>query len=114
MKNFNRRAISVALLIILGAMYSVNASAAQTTSIENSISEMVIAQGQQVMSDLTVQLQQSIAEEINNFSVDLSFDDSIAQPLAWLGEEATAPIVDSIKEGKLPEENLTTKINLLK
>lgn len=87
MKNFNRRAISVALLITLGAMFSVNASAAETNSIENSISEMVIAQGKQVMSDLTVQLQQSIIEEINSFSINFSFDESITESLAWLTEE---------------------------
>jgi len=105
MKNFNRRAITVALLITLGAMFSINASAAETNSIENSISEMVIAQGQQVMSDLTVQLQQSITEEVNSFSVNFSFDESITESLAWLSEEATTPTADDAKESNHPEAN---------
>ena len=105
MKNFNRRAITVALLITLGAMFSINASAAETNSIENSISEMVIAQGQQVMSDLTVQLQQSITEEVNSFSVDFSFDESITESLAWLTEETEVPTSEDAKESKHPEAN---------
>ncbi len=114
MKHFNRRAISAALLITLGAAYSLNASAAQTTNIENSITEMVMAQGQQVMSDLTVQLQQSISEEINSFSIDFSFDESVTESLAWLTEEPTTPVADDIKESKQPEENATTEIKYLK
>ena len=98
MKNFNRRAITVALLITLGAMFSVNASAAETSSIENSISEMVIAQGQQVLSDLTVQLQQSITEEINSFSVDFSFNESVTESIAWLNDEATTFTSEDTKQ----------------
>jgi len=114
MKNFNRRAITVALLITLGAMFSVNASAAATNSIENSISKMVIAQGQQVMSDLTVQLQQSITEEINSFRIDFSFDESITESLAWISEVAATPTSEETKQAKLSEENSTTEIKLLK
>ena len=114
MKHFNRRAISVALLITLGAFFSFNASAAQTSSIENSISEMVVAQGQQVMSDLTVQLQQSIKEEINSFRVDFSFNESITESLAWLSEEEAVPTSEVAKQVKQPEENLETEIKLLK
>ena len=105
MKNFNRRAITVALLITLGAMFSINASAAETNSIENSISEMVIAQGQQVMSDLTVQLQQSITEEVNSFSVDFSFDESVTESLAWLSEEEATHTDDDVQEREHPEAN---------
>ncbi len=105
MKNFNRRAISVALLITLGAMFSVNASAAEANSIENSISEMVIAQGQQVMSDISVQLQQSITEEVNSFSVDFSLNESITESLAWLSEEGTTPTDDDVRESEHPEAN---------
>ena len=75
MKHFNRRAITAALLITLGAAFSVNADAAETSSIENSLTEMVIEQGQQVVSDLSVQLQQTIEEELSSFSIDFSFDE---------------------------------------
>ena len=100
MKNFNRRAITAALLITLGAMFSLNATAADTNSIENSISKMVIAQGQQVMSDLTVQLQQSITEEINSFSINFSFDESVTESLAWLTDETTETTSQETKQAK--------------
>ena len=112
MKNFNRRAISVALLITLGAAFSVNA--AEETSIENSISEMVIAQGQQVMSDLTVQLQQSITEEINSFSVDFSFDQSITESLAWLSESEETEKSKEISKAQQPEKNSVANIKFIK
>jgi len=114
MKHFNRRAISVALLITLGAAFSVNASAADTSNIETSISEMVVAQGQQVMSDLTVQLQQSITEEINSFSIDFTFDESITESLAWLTEEAPVLTAEETNQVKPQEENSTSEIKLLK
>ena len=91
MNTFNRKNISMALIISLGAIFSVNASAAPS-SIEDSISEMVLAQGQQVMNDLTMQLQQSITTEISNFSINFSFDDSITESLAWLTEDQVTVI----------------------
>ena len=81
----------MALIISLGAVFSVNASATPS-SIEDSISEMVLAQGQQVMNDLTMQLQQSITTEISNFSINFSFDDSITESLAWLTEDQVTVI----------------------
>ncbi len=110
MSTLNRKNISVALLITLGAIFSVNANAAET-SIENSISEMVIAQGQQVMSDLTVQLKQSITEELNGFSVDYSIDEAFTDSLAWLtDEQQTSAMTDELKQAEL---NTTTKSKLL-
>ncbi|MCW8833677.1 MAG: hypothetical protein OQK09_14410 [Colwellia sp.] len=111
MKNFNRRAISVALLITLGAAFSVNA--AETTSIENSISEMVVAQGQQVMSDLSTQLQASISEEINSFSIDFSFNESIAESLAWITDEEVASTSEDTNQAKQPEANEATETKSL-
>jgi len=100
MNTLNRKNISVALFITLGAIFSVNANAAQTSSIENSLTEMVVAQGQQVVSDLSVQLQQSIEEELSRFTIDFSFDESITKSLAWLTDaQATATSEDS-KQGK--------------
>ncbi len=110
MNSINRKNISVALLITLGAIFSVNTNAAETQSIESSISEMVIAQGQQVMADLTVQLQQSITEEISSFSIDFSFDETITESLAWLGDEKTVPVTE---EAKQVEMNTKTENKLL-
>ena len=100
MNTLNRKNISVALLITMGAIYSVNANAAES-SIENSISEMVLAQGQQVMSDLTVQLQQSITEELNSFSINFAFDESITESLAWLTDEQIAVTEEAQKSKQI-------------
>ena len=94
MNTLNRKNISVALLITLGAIFSVNTNAAETSSIENSLSEMIIAQGQQVMVDLTAELQQSITQEIHSFTIDFSFNESIAESLAWLSDEQTTSIAE--------------------
>ena len=99
MNTFNRKNISMTLIISLGAIFSVNANAVPTSSIESSISEMVLAQGQQVMNDLTMQLQQSITAEINSFSINFSFDDTLTQSLAWLSDEQ-AIVIDETKQTK--------------
>ncbi len=111
MKHFNRRAISVALLITLGAAFSVNASATESASIEKSLSEMVMVQGQKVMSDLTVQLQESIMEEVNRFSASFSFDESIEKSIAWLTEEESTKDEQPVSQ---LENVSTTNINILK
>ncbi len=100
MNTLNRKNISVALLITLGAIFSVNANAAQTNSIENSLTEMVIAQGQQVVGDLSVQLQQSIEAELSSFTIDFSFDESITESLAWLTDEQAASSTENSKSSK--------------
>lgn len=86
MNTLNRKNISVALLITMGAIFSVNANAAET-NIEDLLNEMIVEQGQQVMNELTLQLQNSITEEINSFSINFSFDESLTDSLAWLTDE---------------------------
>ena len=109
MNTLNRKNISVALLVTLGAIFSVNANATQTKSIENSLSEMVMAQGQQMMSDLTVQLQQSIVEEVNNFSINLALDETITDSLAWLNEAQSSANATPAKQTQQFEMNVTNK-----
>lgn len=90
MNTLNRTNISVALLLTISAFFSLNTYAAQTTKIESSISELVIAQGKQMMNELSEQLQKSITEEINSFTIDFSFEESLTNSLAWIkGEENT-------------------------
>jgi hypothetical protein len=114
MKNFNRRAISAALLITLGFAFSVKASAAETMNIENSISEIIVEQGQKVMSELSVKLQASIQEEVNNFSADFSLEESITESFAWLTEEESVVTTQKVINVIQPEKNVTTNIKLLK
>lgn len=105
MKNFNRSAITAALVITLAAAFSVNAKAAETTNIENTISEMVMAQGQQVINDLTTQLQQSISEEVNSFSMSFSFDESVTESIAWLTEKTSKVEEQYSEQASQPEAN---------
>ena len=113
MKHFNRNAITVTLLMTLGVAFSVNASATELVSIEKSLSEMVMLQGQKVVSDLTVQLQESIMEEVNRFSASFSFDESIEKSIAWLTEEESTKDEDEQQVSQL-ENVSTTDINILK
>lgn len=108
MKNFNRRAITVALLLTLGTAFSMNAHSAEPTNIETSISEMLVTQGQQVVSDLSAQLQASISEEINSFSIDFSFDESITESLAWLTEDEESVASEQTKLLKQVDVNAAT------
>lgn len=103
MNTLNRKNISVALLITLGAIFSANVNATETSSIESSISELVLAQGQQVMSDLSEQLQQSISEEISSFSIDFSFDEAIVESIAWLTDEEATVEAEAVKQTEQPQ-----------
>lgn len=106
MNTLNYKNISVALLITMGTFFSLNTQAAETTSIESSIGELVIAQGKQMMSELSEQLQQSITAEINSFNIDFSFDESLTHSLAWIKGEA--PVTTSIEnENSKVESNQT-------
>ena len=105
MKNFNRSAITAALVITLATAFSVNAKAEESTNIESKISEMVIAQGQQVLSDLTVQLQKSITEEVNSFSINFSFDDTVTESIAWLTEKSSKVEEQDSEQATQPEAN---------
>ncbi|MCI2284835.1 hypothetical protein L3081_17350 [Colwellia sp. MSW7] len=105
MKHFNRSAITVALVITLGAAFSVNAKAADSSLIENSISEMVIAQGQQVIGDFTLQLQQSISEEINRLNANFTFDESIIESLAFFTESRSESETNESEQATQPEAN---------
>jgi small basic protein len=106
MKTLNRKNISVALLITMGTIFSVNANAAETNTIENSISEMVVAQGERVMNDLSAQLQQSICDELNRFTIDFSFDEAVDESIAWLTDEQAIPVaeVKNTKQDKSKEQ----------
>lgn len=100
MNTLNRKNISVVLLITLGAIFSVNANAAPTNSIENSLTEMVFTQSQLLVSDLSDQLQQSIEEELSSFTIDFSFDESITESLAWLTDGQATSVSEDSKQDK--------------
>jgi low affinity Fe/Cu permease len=98
MNTLNRKNISVALLLTLSAFFSFNTYAVETTSIESSINELVIAKSKQMMKELSDQLQQSITAEINSFTANFSFDESLTNSLAWItGEDKTQISIESEK-----------------
>ncbi|MDP7592438.1 MAG: hypothetical protein QF552_07035 [Litorilituus sp.] len=112
MKTLNRTNISVALLFTMGTVFSVNVNAAETNAIENSISEMVLAQGEQVMSELTAQLQQSISQEINSFTIDFSFEETVIDSIAWITDEESTSIAKT-KQSEQETQNQQPKTKSL-
>ena len=107
MNTLNRKNISVAVLLTISALFSLNTQAAETTSIESSISELVIAQGTKMMSELSEQLQQSITEEINSFTIDFSFDKSLTNSLAWMTDEEKASASIENQNSKVESTQVT-------
>ena len=72
--------VSLAFVLIgslLAALtVSTRANAAPATSIENAVSDFVVAQGQKMMTELNTQLQQSINKEIKTFTANFSFNNT--------------------------------------
>jgi len=67
MKSFNRKNSAFALFLTATTLFSVNASAEQS-SLEDALTKAVIQQSQLVMKKLTLQLQQSVAAQVKNVS----------------------------------------------
>ena len=92
--------ITLAVVFSLGAVFSVNAApmavaqinetniiSDSAQNIESTISTFLLAQGKVVVAELSAELEKSISSSINEFSLDLFIDES----LAWLTEdEATS------------------------
>lgn len=78
MNKLNIKAISTALSIVVASTVSLSAQAEQV-SIEQAVTQFVVAQGSELMNDLSVQLHQSISQELSKFSIDAAtqwFSDS--------------------------------------
>lgn len=80
------------LLVVGSFIFSMNASADQP-SVESAVTDYVVQQSQQLVQTMTVELKQTIADEINNFSV--------ADSLLWGSEELT----QIVKEEKIKQVN---------
>jgi len=94
MNTVNIKATAIALLFSFAALASANVNAAPTISLENSLSELLLAQSEQVMDEVSQQLQTTISEELNSFSIDFSLDETIDQSLAWLMNEQGINIIE--------------------
>jgi hypothetical protein len=79
--NNNIKDVSLALVLIgalIGALtISTSVTAAPVESIEKSVSNFVVAQGAKLMTDLNIQLQQSINKEIQSMSANFSLNNSV-------------------------------------
>lgn len=106
-KNSNTiKEVSLALILscsLIGVTFSNIASAAPVKSIESSVSDFVITQGEKMLAELSKQLQQSIDNEITKFSANFSLN---SDP-AWIAinkqdkpveTEANASEIKSDKE----------------
>ena len=77
--------VSLALILIcslIGVTRSTSAKAAPR-NIENAISGFIFSQGEIMLSELKIQLQQSIDNEVKNFSDNFSIDNTAT----WLATE---------------------------
>ena len=73
--------VSLALILtcsLIGVTLSSSANAAPVKSIESTVSDFVIAQGEKMIAELNNKLQQSIDNEIRNFSANFSLDNGPA------------------------------------
>ncbi|TPH16116.1 hypothetical protein [Litorilituus lipolyticus] len=78
MKTLNIKKMALVLVVSLGGLFSMNANAA-SASVENTVSDFVVAQGQQMMKELNKQLQQTIEQEVKAFSLNFTFDETVQQ-----------------------------------
>ena len=69
---------ALVMAIVAGALFSVNASATQTSSVEAAVSDFVVTQGKQIMNELNVQLQKTIDSEIQTLANSLLKHTSIS------------------------------------
>ncbi|MCJ8318755.1 MAG: hypothetical protein MJK12_03925 [Colwellia sp.] len=93
------------LLVIGGVIFSMNASAAQP-SIESAVTEYVVNQSQQLVQAMAIELKQTIADEINSFSV--------AESLLWGSEELTQVANEPSNKQESKIKNTETKISTKK
>ena len=78
--------VSLALVLIgslFGATLSTTANAAPVNIVENAVSNFVVAQGEKMIAELNIQLQQSIDKEIKTFAANFSLNSATA----WLAAE---------------------------
>jgi len=97
------KTMTIALAISLASIFSFNASAITTPSIEVAISDFVVAQGQQMIKQLNDQLQQSIANEVKEFSFTLSVAD--------IEQQVSKTIVREVAPNELTKGNIIAHVN---
>jgi len=105
--------VSLTLVLIgslIGATLSTSASAAPASSVENMVSEFVVAQGKSMITELNSQLQLSIEQEINSLSANLS----LSNTSMWLTTEQQVNKAVQSKINNQTNNNANTNKNQTK
>ena len=78
MNKLKTKVIGTAFTAALLALGTTSANAAETST-EQAVSQFVLVQGKQLMSNVSQQLQKSIAQSIETFSID--------QAVSWISDD---------------------------
>ena len=81
MNTFNKKNIPLVLMLALSGLLSVNASAETTPSIEHIVSDFIVTQSQEMVTEINKQLHESIQKDIAKFSLNFHFDINIGSKL---------------------------------
>lgn len=98
--------VSLALVFIgslMGATLSTSVNAASATSVENAVSDFVVAQGKKMITELNTQLQQSIDNEIKTFSANFSLNNAAT----WLAVDQKMKLAEPSVSKKNTNKNQT-------
>jgi len=93
--------VSLALVLIgslLGATLSTSVNAAPLPNVEKTVSDFIVAQGEKMIAELNTQLQQSINKEIEEYTVNFSFDNASTWLAAEDEKQTTPAVEDNSKE----------------
>lgn len=103
MKTLNIKKMGLVLVVTLGGLFSMNVNAA-SASVENTVSDFVVAQGQQMMKELNKQLQQTIKQEVKALSLNFTFDETVEQKSTnnQVEDQMTVATVSTVKKVKQP------------
>jgi len=111
--NSNIKDVSLALVLIgslIGALtVSTSVTAAPVESIEKSVSNFVVAQGAQLMTELNTQLQHSINTEIKALSDNFSLNNTITLLTADQTAQQTTAVND---DNKVSNKNNTNSLHV--
>ncbi len=97
--------VSLALILtgsLIGVTLSTSVNAAPTTSVENVISNLIVAQGEKMIAELNAQLQQSIDNEIETFTANFSLNNAATWLAAEQNVTSAKPLVNKKNTHSLP------------
>ena len=99
MKTFNLKNKVIVAVVALGFAVSANA-ANQETSYEQVVEAYIVAQGQQVMEELSTSLQKNISTQLQQFNIE--------KAVLWL-DDGSIKQTAKVSEKSLEKANTTTE-----